>query len=197
MSTIASIPDVVDAATTAELVRSRAAIKLIDVRTPAEFESVHIPGSYNVPLDLIGEHRDELRDTLREPAIIVCRTGGRARQAAEQLRAVHLERIHILDGGLAAWEASGLDVRRGKARWSLERQVRGVAGALVVAGAVGGMLISPAITLLAGGVGAGLAISAITDSCGMALILARMPWNRGAVCDVRDVVARLATSENR
>jgi rhodanese-related sulfurtransferase len=190
------LPEIVDPSTTAELLRTRAAVKLIDVRTPVEFEAAHIPGSYNVPLNLIGEHREELRDSLREPAIIVCRTGGRARQAAEQLRAAHLEHIHILDGGLLAWESNGQEVRRGERRtWSLERQVRGVAGTLVAAGALGGLLVHPAIGLLAAGVGAGLTFSAVTDTCGMAMILARMPWNRGAVCDVRDVVARLAVSD--
>jgi rhodanese-related sulfurtransferase len=195
MNDSVTLPDIVDPATTAELLQSHAAVKLIDVRTPAEFEAAHIPGSYNVPLDLIGEHRDELRDSLREPAIIVCRTGGRARQAAEQLRAAHLDHVHILDGGLLAWESSGQEVRRGERRtWSLERQVRGVAGTLTLAGALGGLLINPAIGLLAAGVGAGLTFSAVTDTCGMAMVLARMPWNRGAVCDVRDVVARLAIS---
>jgi rhodanese-related sulfurtransferase len=191
-----TLPEIVDASTTAELLRSHAAVKLIDVRTPAEFEAAHIPGSYNVPLDLIDEHRNELRDSLREPAIIVCRTGNRARQAAGQLRAAHLDHIHILDGGLLAWESSGQEVRHGERRtWSLERQVRGVAGSLVMVGALGGLLVNPAIGLLAAGVGAGLTFSAATDTCGMAMILARMPWNRGAVCDVRDVVARLAVSD--
>lgn len=195
MRTNPSLPDIVDVSSAADLLRSNAPIKLIDVRTPAEFESVHIPGSYNVPLDQISEHRAELRDSLREPAIIVCRTGGRARQAAEQLRSAHLEHVHILDGGLLAWESSGEEVRRGRRTWSLERQVRGVAGTLVLAGTLGGLLVNPAIGLLAAGVGAGLTFSAVTDTCGMGMILARMPWNGGATCDVRDVVARLAVSE--
>jgi rhodanese-related sulfurtransferase len=196
MNNPVALPEIVDIDTAVHLLRKNAAIRLIDVRTPAEFESVHIPGSYNVPLDLIGEHRDELRDSLREPAVIVCRTGFRARQAAEQLRAAHLEHVHILDGGLAAWESSGQSVRRSNRRtWSLERQVRGLAGTLVLVGALGGMFVNSAIGLLAVGIGGGLAFSAATDSCGMAMVLARMPWTRGATCDVRDVAARLASSE--
>jgi rhodanese-related sulfurtransferase len=194
MKTIETLPELVDVGMLADVLRDNAAIKLIDVRTPAEFEAAHIPGSYNVPLDLISEHRAELSDSLREPAIIVCRTGNRARQAAEQLRTMHLEHIHILEGGLVAWEAAGEAVRRSeKQTWSLERQVRGVAGALVLTGALGGLLVHPAVGLLAVGVSAGLVFSAVTDTCGMAMLLARMPWNRGATCDMREVVNRLAT----
>lgn len=196
MNTTLSLPEVIDVKAVADVLRNNLAVKLIDVRTATEFESMHIPGSYNVPLDQIGEHRAELRDSLREPVVIICRTGNRARQAAEQLRAAHLEHIHILEGGLVAWEASGETVRKSERQtWSLERQVRGLAGALVLVGAVGGLIIHPAVGLLAAGVGAGLTFSAITDTCGMALALARMPWNRGATCDVRDVVKRLATHE--
>jgi rhodanese-related sulfurtransferase len=76
-----TLPPVVDVETTATLLAEQAPITIIDVRTPAEFESAHIPGSYNVPLDLLPEHRAELRDALRAPAILVCRSGQRARQA--------------------------------------------------------------------------------------------------------------------
>lgn len=189
------IPEVVSAEEVAQLLAQQTPLKIIDVRTPGEFESVHIPGSYNVPLDLLPEHREELRDTLRSPAVLVCRSGGRASQAAQVLRQANLHHVHILEGGISAWEAARQPVRRGRQRWSLERQVRGLAGALVLAGVAGGALVASPLTLLAGAVGAGLAFSALTDSCGMAMILAKLPYNRGATCDVRDVVTRLATSE--
>lgn len=191
------LPEIVDAETISEVIQSHEPIKIIDVRTPAEFESVHIPGSYNVPLDLLPEHREELENTLRSPAVLVCRSGARAEQAANLLRQTKLSNVHILDGGLTAWQAAGKAVNRGQQRWSLERQVRGVAGSLVVAGVLGGLLISRPASLLAGAVGAGLAFSAVTDTCAMAKVLTRLPYNRGATCDMSAVVERLAASEAR
>jgi rhodanese-related sulfurtransferase len=186
-----TLPPVVDIETAAILVAQHAPVKIIDVRTPAEFASVHIPGSYNVPLDLLPEHRAELRDTLRSPVLLVCRSGQRARQAEQVLREADLTQLHVLDGGIAAWEGAGKTVRRGRQRWGLERQVRGVAGTLVLAGTLGGVLAWRPLAYLAAAIGGGLAFSAITDSCGMAMALAKLPYNRGATCDVREVVTRL------
>lgn len=189
------IGEIVDIETASQLLERHERIKLIDVRTPAEFESAHIPGSYNVPLDLLPEHREELSDALRSPAILICRSGTRARQAATLLHDARLDQVHILDGGIAAWDAAGKPLRRGRQRWGLERQVRGIAGSLVVAGSLAGLLISPLLGLIAAAVGAGLAFSAVTDTCGMAMVLVKLPYNRGATCDMREVVARLTTSE--
>lgn len=193
MNDMQSLPGVVDVETVAGLLSQQAPIKIIDVRTPAEWESAHIPGSYNVPLDLLPEHRAELRDTLRAPAILVCRSGARARQAKQVLREVELPQVHVLDGGIAAWEAAGKPVNRGRQRWGMERQVRGIAGTLVVLGALGGTFVWKPLTYLSVFVGGGLAFSALTDTCGMAMILSKLPYNRAAACDVRDVVSRLAT----
>jgi rhodanese-related sulfurtransferase len=193
MNDMQSLPGVVDVETIAGLLRQQAPIKIIDVRTPAEWESAHIPGSYNVPLDMLPEHRAELRDILRAPAILVCRSGARARQAEQVLRQADLPQVHVLDGGIAAWEAAGKPVNRGRQRWGMERQVRGIAGTLVVLGALGGTFVWQPLTYLSAFVGGGLAFSALTDTCGMAMILSKLPYNRAATCDVRDVVSRLAT----
>jgi rhodanese-related sulfurtransferase len=171
-----------------------APLTILDVRTPAEFASVHIPGSYNVPLDLLPEHASTISAVVGEPVVLVCRSGARAYQAERALLPAQLPRLHVLDGGLSAWEVAGLPVNRGRQRWNLERQMRGVAGTLVLVGALAGMLVWPPLGLLAVGVGAGLAFSAITDTCGMALLLSKLPYNRGAGCDVgavlRDVASR-------
>jgi rhodanese-related sulfurtransferase len=189
-----SLPNALDAEAVAALLARAAPLTILDVRTPAEFASVHIPSSYNVPLDLLPEHASTISSVVGEPVVLVCRSGARARQAEQALRSANLPRLHVLDGGLSAWEAAGLPVNRGRQRWSLERQVRGVAGTLVLVGALGGLLVSPPLGLLAVGVGAGLAFSAITDTCGMALLLGKLPYNRGAGCDVgavlRDVASR-------
>lgn len=186
------LPAVVDVETAAQLLTSGQPATLIDVRTPAEFEAVHIPGSYNVPLDLLAEHRDELRHLHDRPVMLICRSGQRARQAEALLRAAHLPQVHILEGGISAWEQAGKPVRRGRQRWSLERQVRGVAGALVLLGTLGGLLVWKPLTLVALAIGAGLTYSALTDSCGLALLLSKLPYNRGATCDVREVVRQLS-----
>src|SRR5688572_29769964 len=131
------LPTALDADTVADLLKRSAPVTIFDVRTPAEFASAHIPGSYNVPLDLIPEHAHTMSSIAGEPVVLVCRSGARARQAELSLGSVELPGLHILDGGLSAWEAAGLPLNRGKQRWSLERQVRGVAGSLVLVGALG------------------------------------------------------------
>lgn len=189
-----TLPAVVDPATLAALLAEEAPIKLIDVRTPAEFESLHIPGSYNVPLDLLPEHHAELRDTLRSPAILICQSGDRARQAEQVLRDVDLPQVHVLQGGIIAWQAARNPLHRGRQRWSMERQVRAVAGGVVLLATLGGVFWRP-LTAIATAIGAGLAYSALTNSCGMALILGRLPYNRGATCDIRAVLRRLADDQ--
>jgi hypothetical protein len=90
--------------------------------------------------------------------------------------------LQVVQGGVQAWEAAGLPLNRGRKTLSLERQVRIIAGALVVVGAVLGYLVHPAWVGLSGFVGAGLVFAGITDTCGMAMVLARMPWNQRSGC---------------
>ena len=175
-----------------ELLQRHTALTMIDVRTPAEFSSAHIPGSYNVPLDQLPEHADLLRSVNGEPVVLICRSGSRARQAETTLLGADLPRVHVLQGGLAAWEAQRLPLRRGATRWSLERQVRGVAGALVLGGVVAGWLVWPPLTALAAAVGGGLAFSAVTDTCGLAMLLSRLPYNRQPSCDISGMLQQMA-----
>ena len=169
---------------------------IIDVRAPAEVEAVHIPGSYNVPLDQIAEHRDEFHG-VGEPIVLVCRSGMRARQAEALLQAADVPRLHVLDGGVLAWDRAGLDVARGRQVWSLERQVRAIAGALVLTGALGSLLLWQPLVYLAMLVGAGLLVAGLTDTCAMGQILLRLPYNRQASCDVASVLARLTHRSDR
>ncbi|GHO93129.1 sulfurtransferase [Reticulibacter mediterranei] len=177
------------------LLQQKNAIKILDVRTPAEYETVHIPGSYNIPLDQLPKHRTELGNKLQTPIILVCRSGARAEQAARQFEETNLTQFHILRGGINAWEQAGKPVKRGKLRWSMERQVRGAAGILVLLGTVGGLFVWKPLSYLATGIGAGLTYSALTDTCGMALLLSKLPYNRTAQCDVRDVVRQFTALE--
>lgn len=185
-----------DAELVAATLQTRPEVRLIDVRTPAEFESAHIPGSYNVPLDTLAEHRRDIGGALAGPAVLVCRSGSRARQAEAVLRQSGMSHLHVLDGGIVAWQARGKELKHGsQQKWGLERQVRGVAGTLVFAGAVGGLLVHPLIGVLAVGVGAGLAFSAVTDSCAMGTLLSKLPYNRGATCDINEIIGRLQAEQ--
>lgn len=170
----------------------RDAPRVLDVRSPAEFEAVHIPGSYNVPLDTLTEHRDELRAHLDEDVVLVCRSGNRAEQAERALAEAGMPNVRVLDGGILAWEQSGGAVNRGRQRWDLERQVRLVAGSVVLAAGLGSVAV-PALTWLATAVGAGLVVASLTDTCAMGTLLSKLPFNRGvASCDIDQVVAQLS-----
>jgi rhodanese-related sulfurtransferase len=180
----------IDARTVADWMRRDEPMHILDVRTPAEYESLHIPGSYNVPLDTLGEHAEELQRHVNEPVVLVCRSGNRATQAERRLAAAGMANIKVLDGGMLSWLSAAGPVNRGRQRWSLERQVRLVAGALVLAGIVGSLAV-PELKYLSGAVGAGLTVAALTDTCTMGTLLSKLPYNRGAGCDVDAVVAQL------
>lgn len=155
-------------------------VVIIDVRSAAEFEALHIRGSYNVPLPLLSEHSEEVARRVGRHVVLVCHSGVRAEQARQRLHLVGMDSAVVLDGGAPAFAAAGGDVVRGDQRWAMDRQVRMAAGALVTAGLLAGELVSPRLRVLSGAVGAGLALSAATNTCAMGSVLARMPWNRAA-----------------
>ncbi len=155
-------------------------VDLIDVRTPAEFREVHIPFARSVPLDRLDLSTLTQHSAGQTAATlyVVCRSGSRGRTACERLTAAGVTNVINVEGGTLAWEGAGLPVVRGKKTMSLERQVRIAAGTLVVVGVLLGWLVDDAFAGLAAFVGAGLIFAGLTDTCGMGLLLARMPWNR-------------------
>jgi rhodanese-related sulfurtransferase len=184
-------PPLIDAATLQQLRQGPDAPRLLDVRTAAEFETSHIPGAYHVPLDSLKEHRAELRQHLDEQYVLVCRSGARAAQAAKVLAEVGLPNLRVLDGGILAWQTAGGPVTRGRPRWELERQVRLVAGAIVLVSVVGSVLV-PGLQWVAAAVGAGLTVAALTNTCLMGALLSKLPYNRGAArCDLPTAIGRL------
>jgi rhodanese-related sulfurtransferase len=153
-------------------------VDLIDVRTPAEFEEVHVAFARNVPLDRLDPRTVcDGRDPGR-PLYFICRTGSRGQKACEKFEAAGFANVVNVEGGTQACDGAGLPVVRGRKTISLERQVRIAAGLLVLLGVVLGVLVHPAFLGLAGFVGAGLVFAGLTDTCGMGMMLARMPWNR-------------------
>lgn len=163
----------------AEMRASGKEVELLDVRTPVEFREVHVDFARNVPLDRLDpqEFKRDRPESGGDPLYVICRSGNRARQACEQIEAVGVAAVNV-EGGTQAWDAAGLPVVRGQKAISLERQVRIVAGALVLLGVILGYFVHPAFLGLSAFVGAGLMFAGITDTCGMAMMLARMPWNQ-------------------
>ncbi len=156
------------------------AIELIDVRTPVEFREVHVDFARNLPLDRLDSAAlKSERAAAAEPLYMICRSGSRGRQACEKLSAAGLDVVNV-EGGTLAWVAAGLPVVRGQKAISLERQVRIAAGSLVLVGSVLALTVHPYFAGLAAFIGAGLVFAGITDTCGMGMLLARMPWNQVA-----------------
>ena len=151
-------------------------IPLIDVRTPAEFGSVHAEGAVNHPMESLDVER--LRFGKEDEIQVICQSGGRSMKVCQKLEAAGYSNVVNVEGGTSAWQASGLPVVEGKKMISLERQVRIAAGSLIVIGAAIGQFVHPGGFGLAAFVGAGLVFAGVTDTCGMGMLIARMPWNR-------------------
>jgi rhodanese-related sulfurtransferase len=150
---------------------------LIDVREYAEFANGRIPGAKLVPLADIEKRYTEIpRD---KTVFVICRTGRRSSEAERKLLALGFSDVQNVAGGFEAWKAAGFEYEKdAKSIWSLERQVRFTAGFLVLLGVVLSLLVHPYFIGLPAFIGAGLMFAAITDTCGMAMLLAKMPWNK-------------------
>lgn len=182
--------DIIDTAELQRMMLDDPATRILDVRTGGEFDGVHIGGSYNVPLDTLGEHARDLAD-VEHPVVLVCKSGARADQAHTTLTGAGKQRLHLLDGGLDAWIAGGGDVVRGTSEtWAMDRQVRLVAGSISLIGILLSMFV-PKAKWLAGGVATGLTFSAVTNTCAMGNALAKLPYNRGRGCDIEGVLTEL------
>jgi rhodanese-related sulfurtransferase len=186
----------IDASTLEQCLEDARPLKILDVRSPAEFEAIHIPGAYNVPLDTLGEHAEDIRQHVDEPVVLVCRSGMRASNAEQRLASAGMGNLRVLEGGMVAWERHGGAVNRGEARWDIERQVRLVAGVIVVASIVASIWL-PGLRFVAGALGLGLTLAALTNTCLMGSLLARLPYNRANACDVNVVVTQLTRDAPR
>lgn len=158
-------------------------LTVIDVRTPGEYASGHLPGALNIPLDHIRQALPELRKAAaRGDLLVVCASGARSQKACALLAEQGVSAA-TLTGGTGAWSAAGHELQRPlacetRASWSMERQVRFTAGTLVLLGLVLGLLVHPAFQILSAGIAGGLVFSALTNTCGMAVLLAKLPHNR-------------------
>ena len=155
-------------------------LEVVDCRTPAEFRDCHASIATNLPLESLDPAAilASRQGNSDRPLYVICGSGNRSRQACEKLSQAGVNVVDVL-GGTGAWRAAGLPVVRGKKAISLERQVRIVAGVLVVTG-VALTPISPWFAALSGFIGAGLVFSGVTDTCPMSMVIAKMPWNQVA-----------------
>jgi len=164
----------------AEFKESAKNCELIDVRTPKEFRECHIAGAKNIPLDVIKpkeviEAREGDADS---PIYIVCQKGARGEMACKKFIEAGFDNVVNVVGGTAACVDCGHEINHGKKAMSLERQVRIAAGALVVFGIVLAWLVNPGFIGLSAFVGLGLMFAGITDTCGMGMLISKMPWNK-------------------
>lgn len=166
----------------ARLWKSNPKLAVIDVRTAAEYESVHAPGAQLTPLHDLQERK--LIGGLQspeQPVYILCKSGARATQAAEKLISAGLASPIVVEGGTDAWVASGLPVERGgRSVMPLDRQMRTFAGILIFTGAVLALVANPVFAWIPMFMGAGLVFAGLTGLCPMMNLIAKMPWNRAA-----------------
>ena len=165
------------------LLSGRPNLNLLDVRTPAEYEGVHVPGAKLRPLDRLdcsAAVADNNKSANAEPIYILCHSGVRAKKAAEKFSVAVFDNCVVVEGGTQAWEEAGFPVLRGERTvLPLDRQLQITIGALVLVGVLLSVFLNPAWIWLSGFVGCGLIFAGVTGICAMRMVLARMPWNQG------------------
>jgi rhodanese-related sulfurtransferase len=175
------------------LVSSGKKIELIDVRTPVEFQEIHVEFARNVPLDRLDPKAIQASraGTINEPLYVVCRSGARGKQACEKLLASGVTNVINIEGGTMACADAGVPVVRGKKSIPLNCQVQIITGLLVTFGALLAVIVHPYWIALPICMGSGLIFSGLTNTCAMGTMLARMPWNQ-----VRPTVGLATQSTN-
>lgn len=182
----------VDAAWLQEQLAAGAPVRILDVRTPAEFQEQHIDGSFNIPLDALQKHLGDLTQAHLDDVVVVCRSGQRAQMADELFHSAGFTSLKVLSGGMIQWQQCGGDVVQGQPKWELERQVRLVAGGIVLTSIVASTRW-PKAKWVAGFIGAGLTFAAVSNTCGMGMALAKLPYNRSGA-DVAGAVSEFVAA---
>jgi rhodanese-related sulfurtransferase len=174
-----TVPPTISVQELAQKASSGSEIDVIDVRTPVEYREVHCSYARNFPLESLAPTTVAAqRSDNDQPLYVICLSGARGEKACAAFAAAGITNVVNVTGGTRAWDAAGLPVVRGKKAVSLERQVRIAAGSLVLAGSTAGYFGPEYWIGLPAFVGAGLIFAGITDTCGMGMILAKMPWNQ-------------------
>jgi rhodanese-related sulfurtransferase len=151
---------------------------LLDVRTPGEFAAGHLPGAANVPLGQLAQHADQVRQHRDGEVVLVCASGARATRARAVLAGRGMRHTPVLEGGMESWVRAGGPVNTSPAgAWAIERQVRLVAGGIVLTSVLASTVV-PQAKWLAGAIGGGLTFAAVSNTCLMARGLMALPWNK-------------------
>ena len=161
-----------------DLISKGNSVHLVDVRTPAEFQEIHVDVAKNVPLDRLDPATLGLNPQSKEPLYVICRSGARGSQACQSLLRSGLSNVVNVEGGTMAWAQAGLPVIRGNKSVSIDRQVRMIAGSLVLLASILAVTLDARWGILSGVIGAGLLHAGLFDSCMMGMWLAKMPWNQ-------------------
>jgi rhodanese-related sulfurtransferase len=161
------------------------AAELLDVRTPGEYAAGHVPGVKLIPLDELDPTAFCLeRGAADKPLFILCQSGGRARKAIEKLERAGVQGCVLVEGGTQAWLDAGLPVNRGESKvLPLMRQVQITIGIVSATGAALALAVNPWFAVLPLITGCGLLFAGITGYCGLAMMLAKMPWNKSSNCN--------------
>ncbi|GAA1383207.1 rhodanese-like domain-containing protein [Catellatospora chokoriensis] len=167
----------IDVSAVRALLAGESEVLLVDVRTPGEYQTAHIAGSVNLPLDQVEAHLDDFVAAAGPTMVMVCQSGNRAGRCQARLAAAGASGARVLSGGLNAWLQAGAPLVRGRQRWALERQVRLVAGGIVLASIIASVWV-PGARFVAGLIGAGLTFAALSDTCAMGLMLSKLPYNQ-------------------
>lgn len=149
---------------------------MLDVRTDVEFAEKHLSGSKHIPLDRLKDSLGQLDPSKHH--FLLCLSGKRAAKAADLLSQSGFEKLSVVDGGIDACERSGLPIERPPRQvLPLMRQVQLTIGVLALTGSLLAIFINPLFAILPAFLGAGLTLAGSTGWCGLALLLAKMPWN--------------------
>jgi len=153
--------------------------ELLDVRTPPEYSRAHVPGARLIPLNTLEAEAFLKQHQPGEPLYVLCQGGTRARKAIDKLERAGCNDCVLVEGGTQAWIDAGLPVNRGVSKvLPIMRQVQITVGFISALGALLALLVNPLFAVVPLVMGCGLLFAGLTGTCGMALLLARMPWNR-------------------
>ncbi|MFA6320610.1 MAG: MBL fold metallo-hydrolase [Candidatus Omnitrophota bacterium] len=152
-------------------------VKFLDVRSVPEYNEAHIKNSINIPVDMLAGKVNELSAS-KEKYIVLCRTGSRSAMAADMLMRSGIASVKVMGGGMIGWQKDGLPVIKGPRVISLERQVRIIAGSLVLSGILLSWLVNWAFIFISLFVSCGLIYAGLTDNCMMGMLLMNLPYNK-------------------
>ena len=165
--------------------KASGAICCVDVRSAGEFRPEHLEGSLSLPLDELLSSKGALPDFLQVgkegslPVCLICHSGKRALRAQQFLQEQGVE-VSVLEGGIEEWKARGGACEKSCSRGGipLTRQVLLCVGVLNLLGLSLAYFVDSSWLLFPVFLSLGLIFAGLSGWCGLALLLARMPWNR-------------------